>query len=207
MLRIPLMVLLLISGSTVYAVDPEVSQIAQMVAIAPMSSQSQQITRTSCVGTLIADAKLVTASHCLPDSLEFIAVRCLGQADAPTIVTPVLKQRHHVNQDVAVVHFEAQQDCHTSLTNRALTHDENQELLIYSQRSLQLHDLTILLDQTSTYVVSDSSCQTQGDSGSPVFTRTQAGKFVLTAMLVSGTSECPSLQILTKLSKLQDWLQ
>ena len=52
----------------------------------------------------------------------------------------------------------------------------------------------------------DDRCLTQGDSGTPAFYVGNADRPELAAVLVSGTKECPALQILANVSHFSSWV-
>ncbi|MFK7854985.1 MAG: trypsin-like serine protease [Granulosicoccus sp.] len=200
----------LVSGSIVQANDPDTDPYPD----AAFAERVMQFAATSdsaplrCAGMLLTPKRFMTAAHCIEESLKSIRINCLHGADKPQIVERQIVQIHTpVNHDISIVTLDEGTSCFTSNTAMALSNQSATSLFTLNLSTNSRNQLNILQTNPETYIVDDEACLTQGDSGTPVFTTDIQGDLELAAMLISGTDECPAIQVLANVSDFYDWIE
>lgn len=206
MLRIITMMLCMISGSLAVASAPDITFAARIVSFTPTAKTSTLPQRMTCVGTLILDSVLITASHCLPSTVQLLTIVCNKKQPWINETHAVVETQHHPEQDIALLRLHTASKCSDTAQTLTIAKPDNNQLNAFDHSKSGLYALDLLAAQQHTLIVSDPLCMTQGHSGTPVFSRDKEGASHLSALLISGTDECPSLQILTKLAPLRQWI-
>lgn len=194
----------LVSGSFVQANDPDTAMVARLISFEATDDSAPM----RCVGTLLTHKRFITAAHCIEDSLKSIRIDCLYRGEQrPVKVWQIVQVHTPVGHDISIVSLDEGAACFTSDAPLSLSHQTASTLFTLSTSGNSRNRLDILQTNPQTYIVDDQSCLTQGDSGTSVFTTDEQGNLELAAILISGTDECPAIQVLANVSDFDDWIE
>lgn len=199
-----IMALVSVSGPLAQARGSDTTLASRIVHFSPTDDSVS----VRCAGTLLTPNRIITAGHCIEKSPQIISVVC-PHSGVNTQVThlQVLRINWHTNHDVAIVTLNDDAHCSALKSFLALSYQTATTLFTINLADNIRNQLNILQANPHTYIADDKQCLTQGDSGTPAFTIDSQSNPRLAAILISGTSDCPALQILANVSDFADWVE
>ena len=171
--------------------------------------------RPFCAGVLLDEKRLLTAGHCVSGTLvksgdQSVTVQCRDEPGS-LFLHEISGINVHNRYDIAIVVFKNASNCVP----------KNHTLQISSQSAGALYSLHVtarerfefeILESSKevTYVQDHHVCLDEGMSGYPVFldekTLSDTRNRTLFALLISGTTDCPSTQILLHVEQMSSWI-
>lgn len=211
-----ILMIVLISESPSRAGDSDILLASRIVVFSIAKNTSSDSTNTNCTGTLLNLEWMMTAAHCIDVDTQSITVRCTKNSNESVVLTrPLQTIDKHTNHDIALLQFEESTYClqpgsftQNFLQAVTLAPDGRiaTSLFTFAMAGSARQPLTLLEANTHTYIADDERCLTQGDSGTPAFSVGNDDRLELAAVLISGTSDCPALQILANVSDFSSWV-
>lgn len=204
MLLCAIFTMAMVSGSLARAKGPD-TILASHVVYFSVTNDSVDI---RCAGTLLTPNQIITAAHCIEKNPQTVAIHCPHSGvNTHGSHLQIRRINRHTNHDVTIVTLN--EDTHCYMSNSFLTLSDQTATTLFT---INLADnirnqLNIVQGSSHTYIADDKQCLTQGDSGTPAFTLDSQGNIKLAAILTSGTSDCPALQILANASDFADWVE
>lgn len=203
----------LVSGPQAKANGPESLISLNIVQLAQDNTVASKPGQAHCIGTLLRAERLITAAHCIQKNTQTLSIRCASsRSNLKSVNRQVQKISIHTKHDVAVVQLDQPVSCRPATESARsqsipLSNESATTLFTIASTDYSRNSLEILEASAQTYVADDNQCMTQGDSGTPAFTVNRLGTLELAAILISGTSDCPALQILANVSDFADWVK
>lgn len=209
-----MLMIVLALGSPSKAGDPEASMALNIVTFSIANDASSESARMTCAGTLLNPRWMMTAAHCMEPGTQSIRIRCTQKVeDTKLLNRTLLRIKKHVRHDIALLQLEQSTHC---LQPSSSTEQLEQAIILTSESRIATslftladslrHSVVLLEANAHTYIVDDKQCLAHGDSGTPVFTVGNDERLEVAAVLISGTSECPALQILANVSDFSNWV-
>lgn len=210
-----ILIVLTLSGSPAYAGDLSASLRENILTFTTYNHAGSE--KATCVGILLSPDWIMTAAHCIEPDSESISTRCYGQHESSQRLSHVqIREIHrHAQHDIALLRteqsgfcqsFEFSVDNPNGVFSLVAENSVTESLFTVTLADGARSALSILDANAQNYIVDDTKCLTQGDSGTPVFTLDGSGRVRLAAVLISGTSDCPALQILANVSDMSGWV-
>ena len=212
-----ILMIVLVSGSPLKAGDPDTLLASQIVTFSIATNTRGDSKNMNCTGTLLNPKWMMTAAHCIEPGTQSISVLCTQNSKEPVLLARRLERvNKHTDHDIALLQFEERTHC---LQPASFTENFKQQaatlapdsriatsLFTLAMAGGVRHPLVLLEANSHTYIADDEQCLTQGDSGTPAFTVDNNDRLELAAVLISGTSDCPALQILANVSDFSSWV-
>ncbi len=208
--------IVLVSGSSLSAGDSDILLASGIVVFSTAENTSSVSNSTNCTGTLLNPEWMMTAAHCIDADTQSITIRCTRNSKESVDQTrPLQSITQHASHDIALLQFKEHTHClppgifmENILQPVTLAPDGRMatSLFTFGITDTARHPLALLEANTHTYIADDDRCLTQGDSGTPAFNVGNDDRPELAAVLISGTNECPALQILANVSNFSSWV-
>lgn len=190
------------------------SHLPDMVRFSPAVPGSLAAGRFHCVGTLLSEDTLLTAAHCIEDSISNLVLDCrLGKTGSMRRIVPIRRRVVHEWVDIAIVQWNTHAPCIPGARAATLADSAGINPLFSVMTEQPQHNgghFTVGIvsaDQLTFRVEGSHACLQQSHSGYPFFRQSADGSTMLEAMLISGNDDCPSTQLLVRLTGVHAWLQ
>ncbi len=193
-----------------YSTSHGVEYAYSIVHIQPANLQQDAIVQRHCAGTLLRAGVVLTAKHCFESTPEKVAILCSNKntdGSGSQRVVDIDRVDNHPESDLVLLALKSDFACQNNSPSLRIHNDAQRPLVSFKQPDNSLFYLMRLNDNTSTIFVKDATaCLRPGHSGYPVFSVSNSGQLQLSAMLISGTDDCPATQVLLRLYPLRSWI-
>ena len=173
--------------------------------------------RPFCAGVLLDAKRLITAGHCVSDTLAVsgersVTVQCRDEPGS-LLLHEISGINVHNRYDIAIIVFKHASDCVPQHHTLQISSQNARALYSLHVSARERFEFEILQSSKEvTYVQDHHACLDEGMSGYPVFldenknTLSDTKSRTLFALLISGTTDCPSTQILLHVEQMSSWI-